>query len=110
DYRNELISLAHVVQLGRNQRLHPQIGLGATLDVEHRRSWLPFLLPEFADGFQSPSEPDLQRALAAHPSRTHAAIYPFGLVAVKLYVGKRAFLRVNTTLSPFGKASRWTLQ
>jgi hypothetical protein len=110
DYRHELISLAHVFQFLRNRWVHPQIGLGATLDVEHRRSWLEVINPEFADGAQFPTEADRQRALAAHPTRTQAAIRPFGLAAVKVYVSPRAFLRAAVHVSPFGDPNRWTLR
>ena len=109
DYRHELISLSHVVQLGRNRWVHPQIGLGATLDVEHRRSSLPFLLPEFEDGFESPTHGDRERALAAHPSRTAVALRPFGMGALKIYFTPRVFLRAGVRVSPTGGPQRWTL-
>jgi hypothetical protein len=109
DYRHQLVSLAQVVQLRRNEWLHPQLGLGGTLDVERRRSWLEPLDPQSADGVVFPTEADRERVLSAHPSRTRTVFRPFGMAAVKAYLTPRAFVRAGVRWSP-GGGGGWTLQ
>ena len=109
DFRHQLFSVAQVVQLRRNKWVHPQIGLGGTLDIERRRSWLEPLNEGFGDGVIFPNEADHERALAAHPSRTRTVFRPFALFAVKAYVTPRAFVRAGVRWSPNGGGG-WTLQ
>ena len=109
EYRHQLASLAHVVQLRRNKWVHPQLGLGVSLDIERRKSWLEPSRPEFSDGFVYPTLAEQQRALEAHPSRTQARLTPFGEAALKVYVTRRAFVRVAGRMSPVGSAPGWSL-